>query len=175
MATKAKSKAPAKTKAKGKPRVRTKAIVRVKPEIIDPRQTSFLSGFLDPASPTYANALQSALAAGFAQEYAESITYQMPKWLSESLGKEATKSLAQKHLDEVLTLPIRTQAMGAFGPLVDKKSKKPIMVINTSIIKQKNDMAKFALEGLDRANYGRQTSKIGINFNITPSKDRYSA
>lgn len=116
----------------------------------------------------------------------------MPDWLSGTIGKESTKALAQRHLDEVLQLPIHTQAMGAFGPIFTKeesfankklkngKTKKvkvikkvPVFVINTSIIKQKNDLAKFALEGLDRANYGKQTAKIGFNFNITPNKDRY--
>lgn len=174
-------------------RVRTKVVVtKDEPEITDPRQIAFLSGFLDPGSPTYSNALQSAIAAGFSETYADNILHLMPDWLSGTIGKESTKALAQRHLDEVLQLPIHTQAMGAFGPIFTKeesfankklkngKTKKvkvikkvPVFVINTSIIKQKNDLAKFALEGLDRANYGKQTAKIGFNFNITPNKDRY--
>ena len=55
-------------------------------ELLDPRQTNFLAYFLDPKSATYSNALQSALKAGYAQEYAESMLYQLPDWLSENLG-----------------------------------------------------------------------------------------
>ena len=35
----------------------------------DPRQALFLKHYLDPKSPTFSNALQSALKAGYEQEY----------------------------------------------------------------------------------------------------------
>jgi hypothetical protein len=53
----------------------------------DPRQSLFLSYYLDPKSKTFSNALQSALKAGYEQEYAESITAKMPTWLSNALEK----------------------------------------------------------------------------------------
>lgn len=54
---------------------------------LDPRQIDFLLYYNDPKSETYANALQSALKAGYKQEYAESITAKMPEWLSENSGR----------------------------------------------------------------------------------------
>lgn len=39
-----------------------------------------------PNSPTYGNALQSALKAGYSQEYAESITYKDLNWVEEILS-----------------------------------------------------------------------------------------
>lgn len=53
----------------------------------DPRQTQFLAFYLDPKSETFSNALQSALRAGYSQEYAENIMSIMPEWLSEGIGK----------------------------------------------------------------------------------------
>lgn len=54
---------------------------------LTPQQQAFLKNYLDPKSETWSNALQSALKAGYKQEYAESITSHMPDWLAESLGK----------------------------------------------------------------------------------------
>jgi len=56
-------------------------------EDLTPRQIEFLRGYNDPKSETFGNALQSALKAGYSQEYAESITHQLPDWLSENLGR----------------------------------------------------------------------------------------
>lgn len=72
-------------------------------EVLDPRQTSFLANYLDPKSETYSNALQSALKAGYTQEYAENITSLMPDWLSESMGRRARiLNKAEKRLEELL-------------------------------------------------------------------------
>lgn len=65
----------------------------------DPRQQLFLANYLDPKSKTFSNAMQSALAAGYAQEYSESLTAQMPAWLSENLGKRKLLVKAEKNLD----------------------------------------------------------------------------
>lgn len=179
-----------KRKSKGKSIVATD-----KKEVLDPRQAMFLSRYLDPKSDTFSNALQSALAAGYAPEYAQSITAQMPSWLSESISENISKqyriSRAEKHLDEVLDLPIIMQAMGAFGPLFEKvesrvkgkngKMKKvvkkiPIMVPNTGIIKEKSKIAQFALEALDKATYGKSTgTKLSFTFNAAGARARYEA
>lgn len=68
----------------------------------DPRQTLFLSYYLDPTSGTFSNALQSALKAGYSQEYSESITAQMPDWLSDKLGDLQMLSIAETNLLELL-------------------------------------------------------------------------
>lgn len=68
----------------------------------DPRQELFLKSFLDPKSPTWGNFLQSGLKAGYSQEYSETITAQMPDWLSESLGKSKLVQKAEKNLELAL-------------------------------------------------------------------------
>jgi phage terminase small subunit len=68
----------------------------------DPRQSLFLSYYLDPESETFSNALQSALKAGYSQEYSESLTSQMPKWLSESLGDLTIVKQAETNIKSFL-------------------------------------------------------------------------
>lgn len=193
MATKA-----AKKKAKPilKKRVRKAVNKRKELEIVDPRQTAFLTGFLDPQSPTYSNATQSAIAAGFTESYADNILHLMPDWLSGSLGKETTAALARRHIDEVLQIPILVPAMGAFGPIVkkiptgkfktvvDKKTKKkerveimeeePVFVYSASLIKEKSNMAKLAVEALDPDFAPKKNGpKVNFNFNMGAVRERY--
>ena len=163
----------------------------------DPRQALFLTYYLDPNSETFSNALQSALKAGYAQEYAESLTAKMPDWLAESVGKESRIKQAEKHLDEVLTVPILVQAMGAFGPLfkkiptgkfkyVTKRGKRrrveifdeePIMVYSTSLIKEKSKVMEFTLSTLARKTYGKEDKAappIAIQVNVDRDRDKYA-
>lgn len=171
-----------------------------KQELLDPRQISFLQFYTDPGSDTYANAKQSAIKAGFSEAYADNITHLLPQWLSDSIGQEATKALAQRHVDEVLQVPILVPAMGPFGPItrkiptgkfkkVRKKNKKtgeyeivdveimdeePVMVYSSSLMDKKSKIAMFALESLDPRYKKDRGPKIGFQFNITPNRDRYA-
>ncbi len=162
----------------------------------DPRQQLFISYYMDPKSATFSNALQSALKAGYAQEYAESILSLMPDWLSEKLGKIRTSGLlekAERNLDEILDLPSKIQAIGAFGPLFKKKSKRvkekgkivtkkvdtdePIMVHATGLLKVKADVTKFVAERVGKKKYGLDTEGGGekiLIINISgQSNQRY--
>lgn len=65
----------------------------------DPRQSLFLKHYLDPKSETFSNAYQSAIKAGYEEEYAQNLTGQMPKWLSESIRTEQMLNKAEKNLD----------------------------------------------------------------------------
>jgi len=71
-------------------------------KILLPQRKLFLDYWLDPKSPTFSNVLQSALKAGFKQEYAESLSYKMPKWLSEAVGDTKLMELTNKNLEEAL-------------------------------------------------------------------------
>lgn len=141
----------------------------VTPTITDPRQSYFLAYYLDPKSKTYANALQSALKAGYAQEYAENILSLMPEWLSEAIGKYRASTMlekAERNLDEMMDLPSKTQAMGMWGPIVDKKTKKPVMVHNANLLKIKNDASQFVAERIGRKRYGKTGEAQTVNFNF---------
>ena len=69
---------------------------------LDPRQDMFLANYLDPQSETWSNAYQSALKAGYAQEYAKNMTGQMPTWLSENINDTALLQQAMVNLQEFL-------------------------------------------------------------------------
>ena len=69
---------------------------------LTPQQEAFLKEYTNPKSPLFGNALQSALKAGYSQEYAESITYKMPDWLSENVGKAKLVQKAERNLDMAL-------------------------------------------------------------------------
>lgn len=62
---------------------------------LTPKQIDFAMRYYIPTSPTYGNALQSALKAGYSQEYAENITTFKLEWMqkiiSEIIGKPDDK------------------------------------------------------------------------------------
>lgn len=131
---------------------------------MDPRQTDFLIFYMDPKSETRGNALQSALKAGYKQEYAESITALMPDWLSENIGKrEAMLLKAERNLNEVLDIEHIVPAMGPFGPIIDKKTKKPYMKVSTSILKLKQDTSHFIAETVGKKYYSKRTELTGAD------------
>ena len=69
----------------------------------DPRQMLFLTYYNDPKSETFSNALQSALKAGYSQEYSESITVKELEWLVEGVGRrKRILNKAEKRLEELL-------------------------------------------------------------------------
>ncbi len=71
---------------------------------LDPRQTLFLTYYLDPKSETFSNAYKSALKAGYANEYAENLMSLMPDWLSENIDRRKrmlhkAESRLEKHIE----------------------------------------------------------------------------
>lgn len=100
----------------------------------DPRQADFLARYLDPTSPTYSNGLQSALAAGYSQEYAEVLVGQMPTWLSEKLKDNVLLEKADKNLEMALE-----------GLLDDPEGgKKDIQWKATQFVKKGLEKAKWS-------------------------------
>ncbi len=111
---------------------------------LDPRKIAFASAYLDPTSPTYSNALQSALKAGFEYNYAANITVQKPKWLMEILGKQDLLDIAKKNLQRDLTVDIHTYTTKGRG----KDKKKIKLGINSKVMKNVQDATFFVLEKL---------------------------
>lgn len=158
----------------------------------DPRSQAFLAYYLDRESSSYSNALQSALRAGYAQEYAESITSQMPDWLAESLGDMELLGRAVRNLSEGLDIDPVVQAMGAFGPIFSKivkvkkvKGKKrkivtrvPIMVTNTKLLHEKLDVSKFVAQSIGKSRFGKETAKpavvVPVQVNINEDRQAFA-
>lgn len=162
--------------------------------ITDPRKALFLRMYFDRESPTWGNMKQSAIAAGFSQEYAHNITALKPKWLYDFIGQQDFVDLAETHLREVLMLPNVSQAMGAFGPIfktevikvekqykngktrmVNQKVKIPVMVPNPSIIKEKTAAAKVVLPAYEPGKYkAKDGPKTAFVFNVQAARERYN-
>jgi hypothetical protein len=119
----------------------------------DPRQSLFLSYYLDPESETFSNALQSALKAGYSQEYSESLTSQMPKWLSESLGDLTIVKQAETNIKSFLV-----------GE--DEKIKADITKFVLSRLNKKKWSERTELTGAD----GEAIKVSGFNF-IIPNEN----
>ena len=121
--------------------------------LLNPKQELFLAYYTDPKSETFSNALQSALKAGYAQEYSESITSQLPDWLSESLGDTRRLKKAEKNLDEVQDIVIVGEDGKIDAQLVDKRTKV--------------DM--FVLERLNKQKYSTRSEHTGADGKDLPT------
>lgn len=73
-----------------------------KTPFLTPQQELFLANYTNPKSETFSNAYQSAKKAGYAEEYSQNITHEMPEWLSENIGLTKLYNKAVKALDKTL-------------------------------------------------------------------------
>jgi len=87
------------------------------------QQENFLAYYTNPKSETFSNALQSALKAGYSQEYSESITHQLPDWLSENLGDMKRLRKAEKNLEEIQNLDIHNNEGLPDSQLIQQRTK----------------------------------------------------
>jgi hypothetical protein len=125
-------------------------------KLLTPQQEMFLASYTNPKSDTFGNALQSALKAGYSQEYSESITYQMPEWLSENIGDMRRLRKAEKNLEEVQNLPI-----------IDYEGK-----IDTQIVEKRTKVDMFIAERIDKAKYSTRQEFGGVNGkDLIPDKE----
>lgn len=126
----------------------------------DPRQTLFLSKYFDPKSPTFSDAYNSAIAAGYSERYAANITHLLPKWLSESIGDDYLIRRAEQNLKEFVEMETKEPAMAMFGPIKDENGNI-IMKENTKLKSIKADITKFTLERLNKKKYSTRTEHTG--------------
>jgi len=105
---------------------------------LSPRQIEFLRLWLDPKSETFDNAYQSAIRAGYSDEYAQTLTTKGLVWLSESVGKKM--KLIQK-------------AERNLEALLDEEEDKKV----------KADMTKFTLSRLKKGEYSERNELTGPN------------
>ena len=133
-------------------------------KILDPRQSLFKEYYLDPNSQTFSNAQQSALRAGYSEEYAKNITGQGNEWFSEIIRDREMIEKAERNLDEFLDLTEdqkiraditkfvasrlskkkwseRAEITGADGTaLIEEMSEKDFeAILNKYVIKQRSE------------------------------------
>lgn len=119
----------------------------------DPRQSLFLSYYIDPRSETFSNALQSALKAGYAQEYAEVITAQMPDWLAEGLSDMQMVKQALDNLVYFLSLDTVNEGT---------TKKGEVFTFNDPRLERiKADVSTFVLERLHKKKFAARQEVTG--------------
>lgn len=116
-----------------------------KTPFLTPQQESFLAFYTNPKSPTFSNAYQSALKAGYKKEYAESLTAQLPEWLSENLGDMRRLRKAEKNLEEVQNFNV-----------VDEEGK-----IDTNLLDKRIKVDLFLAERLNKQKYSTRSEITG--------------
>ncbi len=138
-----------KLQKKAPPKQRTIQEIIESEEIdLDPRKQAFALAYMDPLSITYGNAYRSALKSGFSDEYSKNITSLSPMWLSEIIGKFDMLGIVRRNIKKHLELKTSVPVIGMFGPIVDKKTKKPMMREDEKLLKLQQDMTIFVAEKL---------------------------
>jgi phage terminase small subunit len=120
--------------------------------MLNPQQQAFKEAYLNPESETFGNQTQSALKAGYTQEYAESIGCKENMWMAEIVGDLELIKKAEKVLKEMLDLPTE----------------------EASFAKIKQDTAKFVSERLgkfgDKKQIDLTTKGEKLESGVTPAQ-----
>jgi hypothetical protein len=96
--------------------------------LLTPQQELFLAEYTNPKSDNFGNAVQSALKAGYTENYANNITGLMPEWLFENIGDMKRLRKAEKNLDEVQNIQIYNEEGKLDANLVDKRTKVDMFI-----------------------------------------------
>lgn len=107
----------------------------------DPRQVIFLECYFDRNSDTFGNTRQSALKAGYTQEYGEQLTSRMPAWLFNKVKDADLIDLAEGNLKQSLV------------QIPEDSTDKNI----------KHDATKFVLTRLAKERYSERKELSGPN------------
>lgn len=109
-----------------------------------PKQIAFETYYTDPTSPTYNNARQSALKAGYSESYANNLTVQSPDWMTGDAMRIAMLQRAEQSLRELLEMS-------------DEEKKNP------QKMKIWQDTVKFVSERLGKDHYSTRSEVTGKN------------
>lgn len=125
--------------------------------LLDPRQLTCWDAYINPKSETFGNATQSAIKAGYEPDYADQIT--TIDWFKGRLRRLNMLSKAEKVLDQTLDMEHEVPLIDKMSigknqvihrQVMDQRTKKPVIAIDTGILKIKQDTAKFVSERLGK-------------------------
>lgn len=94
------------------------------------------------------------------------VDYQGFRVLLRTYDHEYKLKCAERNIVDALQMKTEEQVVGMFGPLVDKKTKKPVMRTNDKLVKIKLDTSVFVAETLGKKEYSK---KIQLE-DTTPKK-----
>lgn len=70
--------------------------------VLTPRQSAFMRAYSEPTSSSFGNSYQSALTAGYSDQFARNLTHLNPKWLSDFIENSVT-TIQPEQLTQVLS------------------------------------------------------------------------
>lgn len=120
---------------------------------LDPRQADCWNRYINPKSETFANAKQSAISAGYEENYAAEI--KNCEWFKKRERKIRMKDRGEEVLEEMLDLPVVVIDHVGTG---DKKTK--VVVTDVGLVRIKQDTAKFVTERLGKDDGWSQRSEL---------------
>jgi len=129
---------------------------------LDPRQLLCWNLYVSPRSATFGNAKQSAIKAGYEEDYGDQIT--SSEWFKRKYRRMNMVAKGEKVLEETLDMDCNVPIISMFGPVIDKETKQPYMKVDTGILKIKQDSAKFVTSTLGKAEgYTTRTEVTGAD------------
>jgi len=111
--------------------------------ILDPRQKLCWDSYINPKSETFGNAKQSAIKAGYEEEYANQIT--VSDWFIGKLRRLNMLGKAEKVLDKILSMEA-----------IDQEGK-----IDSAILRIQGDIGKHITKTLGKEDYSERTELTG--------------
>ena len=123
---------------------------------LDPRQRDCWERYINPTSPTFANGKASALAAGFSDSHAENI--KQHEWFKRKERRARTYDKGERVLEEMLDMPVLVKVYVGAGD-----EKKEYVVTDATLVRIKQDTAKFAVERLGKDDWSTRQELTGAD------------
>jgi hypothetical protein len=117
------------------------------------KKDRFIALYNDPESATFGNAYKSALAVGFTDSYARTITSQAPQWFVENCRHGELMELAEEKLKHFLTLK-------SSHPQVMKIQQDTAKFVSSSLGKEKYSTRSEVRTDSERKSFNPQTKLI---------------
>ncbi len=128
---------------------------------LDPRQALCWESYINPTSPTFADAKNSAIAAGYTASHAEDI--KKLAWFKSAERRVRLRDKGETVLEDMLDMPVVVEKRASAA------SDVMIMVTDPSLVKIKQDTAKFAVERLGKEDWSTRQEHSGPNGKDLPT------
>lgn len=121
---------------------------------LDPRQRICWENYINPTSPTFADAKNSAIAAGYTASHAVDI--KKLSWFRRSERRVRLHDKGETVLEEMLDMPVTIREVDMSGGIL-----REYVVTEPALIRIKQDTAKFVVERLDKENWSTRQEMSG--------------
>lgn len=126
---------------------------------LDPRQLDCWERYINPKSETFANAKRSAMAAGYSDAHSEDIkAFEWFKRMEHRSKMQRMRVKAEDALEEMLDMPVNVIEYTGLG-----EDRTPVVTTDTTLVKIKQDTAKFAVERLGKDEWSTRQELTGAD------------